>query len=168
MGSSTASTPSTTGTSIPSQYVQAGSGGGGCSVKTRGFGAGSKGGGAPAHDAATVSDSATVAIAPLTIGANASLPASAATITVSFAKDNRRRFNPGRARFVLPHFVASPLVRVMVLAIAGVIAAAWALASHSTRHMPPLLRPVDPAPAATYDADAGEVPVPDIYLGDGG
>jgi len=137
-------------------------------VKTRGLGGGGRGGGAPAHDAATVSDSATVAIAPLTIGANASLPASAATITVSFAKDNRRRFNPGRARFVLPRFVASPLVRVMVLAVAGVIAAAWALASHSGKQMPPLYRPIDPPPAPTYDADAGEVPVPELYLSDGG
>ncbi len=132
------------------------------------LGGGGAGGGGLAQAAATASDSPTVAIAPLTIGANASLRASAATITVSFAKDNRRRFAPRRAGFNLPPFVASPLVRVMVLAVAAILGAAWALASHANRKMPPMLRPVDPPPAPTYDADAGEVPVPDIYLSDGG
>jgi hypothetical protein len=87
---------------------------------------------------------------------------------VSFAKDNRRRFEPRRSRFVLPPFHASPMVRVMVLAVAGILAAAWALASHTSRKLPPMLRPVSPPPAPTYDADAGEVPVPDFYLRDGG
>jgi len=59
-------------------------------------------------------------------------------------------------------------MRILVLAIAGILAAAWALASHSTARMPPLRVPVEPKPAPTYDADAGEFPVPEIYLGDGG
>jgi hypothetical protein len=87
---------------------------------------------------------------------------------VSFIKDNRRRFDPGRARFVLPPFAMSPMMRVVGLAIAGILAAAWALANHSTAHMPPMSVPVAPKPAPTYDADAGETPVPDFYFGDGG
>jgi hypothetical protein len=137
-------------------------------VTTGRLGGGGASSGGLAHAAATTSDSPTVAIAPLTIGANASLPASAATITVSFAKDNRRRFEPRRARFVLPPFVASPMLRLIVLAVAAILGAAWALASHASRKMPPMYRPLDPPPAPTYDADAGEVPVPDFFLGDGG
>jgi hypothetical protein len=50
-----------------------------------------------------------------------------------------------------------------VLAIAG---AAWALARHYTHTLPPLRVPFVPAAAPTYDADAGETPVPDTLAPD--
>ena len=93
---------------------------------------------------------------------------------MSFAKPRphapptRPRFDPRRSRFALPPFVASPMVRVVVLALAGVLGASWALVRHAHRRMPPLLRSPDPAPASTYDADAGEMPVPDFATWDGG
>ena len=87
---------------------------------------------------------------------------------MSFTPNPRRRFDPHRARFVLPPFAASPLMRVVLLAVMGILAAAWALASHTSREMPPLRRPIAPAPASTYDADAGEMPVPEIGPWDGG
>jgi hypothetical protein len=46
-----------------------------------------------------------------------------------------------------------------IIAIGG---AAWALARHYTHESPPLTVPVQPKPAPTYDADAGEFPVPDF------
>jgi hypothetical protein len=47
-----------------------------------------------------------------------------------------------------------------ILAIAG---AAWALMRHYTHTLPPLRVPFVPASAPTYDADAGEMPVPDTF-----
>jgi hypothetical protein len=93
---------------------------------------------------------------------------------VSFAKDNRRRFTPGRARFVMPPFLASPIVRLMAFALVAAFAAAWALVGHYTRPTTPLRVPVPPAPpsapasAPTFDADAGEIPVPELAPWDGG
>jgi hypothetical protein len=87
---------------------------------------------------------------------------------VSFIRDNRRKFDPGRALFTLPRFAVSPMMRVVLLAVVGILGAAWALAYHATATMPPLRVPVEPKPAPTYDADAGEIPVPDFYLQDGG
>jgi hypothetical protein len=85
---------------------------------------------------------------------------------VSFAKDNRRRTGPPPARFVLPPFIASPLLRLVAFALLAAIAAAWALARHYGTRMPPMLVPgtATPAsaPAPTYDADAGEIPVPEL------
>jgi hypothetical protein len=52
-------------------------------------------------------------------------------------------------------------VRVVVLAVFVVFAAAWAVAEHYGQAPPPLLRTLPP-PAPTYDADAGEMPVPDF------
>jgi len=87
---------------------------------------------------------------------------------VSFAKDNRRRFVAGRRRFVLPPLAASPMMRVLVLALAGAVLAAWALLRHYTRELPPVRVPVTPSTAPTYDPDAGEMPVPEITPWDGG
>jgi hypothetical protein len=47
------------------------------------------------------------------------------------------------------------------MAIAG---AAWALTRHYTHELPPL---GGPRTAPTYDADAGEMPVPEIIAHDG-
>jgi hypothetical protein len=114
-------------------------------------------------------------MAPVTTGtvrhftrANANLRLSTPTIAVSFAKNDRRRFEPGRARFVLPRFGTSPMVRLVVFALAALLAAVYGLVRHYTVPMPPMLVPVPPAPAPTYDADAGEMPVPEMYLHDEG
>jgi hypothetical protein len=111
---------------------------------------------------------ATVVIAPRTIGANASLGSSAPTIAVSFTKNTRRRFESGRARFVLPPFGASPMVRLLVFALAALVGAVYGLVRHYTMPTPTPPPPVLAAPAPTYDADAGEIPVPEMYLQDGG
>ena len=83
---------------------------------------------------------------------------------MSFSKNDRRRFDPHRAqRFVLPRRPPWNIVRIVLLALLGTGAAVWALTRHYTADLPPMRVPVPPvAPAATYDADAGELPVPDF------
>jgi hypothetical protein len=82
---------------------------------------------------------------------------------VSFAKNDRRRFDPHRApRFALPRTPTVQFVRVALLAILAAIAAIWAIAYHYTVRLPPMLKPVAAAPSATYDPDAGEMPVPEL------
>jgi hypothetical protein len=39
----------------------------------------------------------------------------------------------------------------------------WALVRHYTFVPKPMLVPASPSAAPTYDADAGETPVPEIY-----
>lgn len=86
---------------------------------------------------------------------------------MSFTKDNRRSPTQRPARFVLPPFLASPMVRLVAFALLAAIAAAWALVRHYTTPVAPLRVPVPgtPASAPTYDADAGEVPVPELWDG---
>jgi hypothetical protein len=87
---------------------------------------------------------------------------------VSFTKDNRRSAGPRPARFVLPLFIASPMVRLIAFALLAAIGAAWALVRHYTKEMPPMRVPATPASAPTYDVDAGEIPVPELAPWDGG
>jgi hypothetical protein len=83
---------------------------------------------------------------------------------VSFTKPTRRRFEPGRAHFVLPRLFASPMTRLFVFALAALLAAVYGLVRHYTMHAPtPPVATIAP-PAPTYDADAGEYPVPENYL----
>jgi hypothetical protein len=86
---------------------------------------------------------------------------------VTFAKKSRR-FDPSRTRFVLPPLVASPMLRLFAFALIALLGAVYALVRHYTTELPPLRVPVTPPPVPTYDADAGEIPVPDIYRGEGG
>ncbi len=81
---------------------------------------------------------------------------------MSFTKNDRRRFDPHRQRFVLPRRPPVQIVRILALALLGAVGAGWAIAYHYSVQLPPMLRPVPGAPSATYDADAGEVPVPEI------
>lgn len=75
----------------------------------------------------------------------------------------RRSFDPQRlTRFALPARPTWGLVRVVLFAVAAVLAAAWGLASHWGSRPAPMLVPAHAAPSATYDADAGEIPVPDL------
>jgi hypothetical protein len=52
------------------------------------------------------------------------------------------------------------LARVILLAVLVAIAAGWAAVRHYAKPAP-MLNPAAPKTAPTYDADAGEVPVPD-------
>jgi hypothetical protein len=82
---------------------------------------------------------------------------------VSFAKNDRRRFDPHQSkRFALPRWSPVQILRVVLLAVLGAIAAAWAIANHYSVQLPPMRRPVPPAPSTTYDPDAGEIPAPEI------
>jgi hypothetical protein len=89
-------------------------------------------------------------------------------IPVSFAKNHRRRFEPGRPRFVLPPFAASPMMRLLFFALAGLVAAVYGVVRHYTTSPAPMLVPVPPSTVPTYDADAGEWPVPERWLDDAG
>lgn len=82
---------------------------------------------------------------------------------MSFAKNDRRRFDPHRAPpFALPRRPTVQVVRVVLLALLAAAAATWAIAYHYTVELPPMRKPVGAAPSATYDPDAGEMPVPEI------
>jgi hypothetical protein len=83
------------------------------------------------------------------------------TIAVSFAR-KPRPFNASRSRFRLPRTPPATIVRVILLATFAIAASAWALAYHFTHLLPPLRVPVAPTAAPTYDADAGEIPVPEL------
>jgi hypothetical protein len=80
---------------------------------------------------------------------------------VSFAKKAVR--SPTRPpTFRLPRAPPWLLVRTFLLGIVAIGGAAWALVRHYTHELPPLRVPVGAAPAPTYDADAGEMPVPEF------
>lgn len=79
---------------------------------------------------------------------------------VGFSKKSRH-FQDRRLRRRASPVTASELARTILFGVLVAIAAAWGLARHCTRPIEPLRVPVAPAPAPTYDADAGEMPVPD-------
>jgi len=56
------------------------------------------------------------------------------------------------------------LVRALLFGLLAILGAAWALHRHYTVTPPPMLVPVTPRAAPAYDADAGEIPVPDEWL----
>ena len=53
-------------------------------------------------------------------------------------------------------------VRTLFFAGVAIVGAAWALHRHYTHVPAPMLVPAAPRPAPTYDADAGEMPVPEV------
>lgn len=53
--------------------------------------------------------------------------------------------------------------RIIALAAFSIIGAVWALVRYYTHPHAQMVVAVPP-PAPTYDADAGEIPVPEIYL----
>jgi hypothetical protein len=88
---------------------------------------------------------------------------------MSFTDKKQRRFEAGRTRFALPALAASPVVRYLVYALLAVAAAIYGILSHfSGAPPPPMHRPATPPPAPTFDADAGEIPVPETFDVDGG
>jgi hypothetical protein len=56
--------------------------------------------------------------------------------------------------------VSGLLVRTVLIGLLAIAGAAWALVRHYTHTLPPMRVPV-PREAPTYDADAGEFPIPD-------
>jgi hypothetical protein len=81
--------------------------------------------------------------------------------SVSFAKRPDR--NPPRWLQRRPSRVPAALfLRTALLGVIAIGGAAWALVRHYTHESPPMTVPVQPRPAPTYDADAGEFPVPDF------
>jgi hypothetical protein len=56
--------------------------------------------------------------------------------------------------------VSGLLVRTVLIALLAIGGATWALVRHYTHTPPPMRVPV-PRAAPTYDADAGEIPIPD-------
>jgi hypothetical protein len=90
-------------------------------------------------------------------------------IAVSFTTSpkHRRRFDPerdprGALRAPARAWATATIVRAVVLAALGIAAAGWGLAYHFTARHAPMLVPAHPPPSATYDADAGELPAPDL------
>ena len=82
---------------------------------------------------------------------------------MSFARNDRRRFEAQKAqRFTLPRGPPVQILRIVLLAVLGAFAAGWAIAYHYSFVRPPMLVPTRVAPSATYDPDAGELPVPEI------
>jgi hypothetical protein len=81
---------------------------------------------------------------------------------VPFAKKNPKTLDLARARFRLPRIPPPTLLRLVVLAVGALVFATWALVRHYSRPFPPLVVPRTPSSAPTYDADAGEIPVPEI------
>ena len=79
---------------------------------------------------------------------------------MSFAKKASRR--PTRSLFGLPRAPPWLLVRAFLMGLVAILGAAWALERHYTHQLPPMRVPRTAAPAPTYDADAGEIPVPEI------
>jgi hypothetical protein len=59
------------------------------------------------------------------------------------------------------------LLRTLLVGLLAIFGAAWALARHYTQTLPTMRVPVAPREAPTFDADAGEFPVPDIASPDG-
>jgi hypothetical protein len=83
---------------------------------------------------------------------------------MSFAKRPRPLGGaPTRVRAAPAHARAHTrtVVRAALLAAFVIIAAAWAFARHYSFKPPPMLVPVPPTAAPTYDIDADELPVPE-------
>jgi hypothetical protein len=56
------------------------------------------------------------------------------------------------------------LLRAFLLGTAAIGGASWALWRHYTHELPPLRVPVHAPKAAAFDADAGEVPAPELEI----
>jgi hypothetical protein len=79
---------------------------------------------------------------------------------VSFAKKPARPTPRVLVRASAPSSAAA--LRTVLFGLLAIAGAAWALVRHYTHVLPPLRVPVVPAAAPTYDADAGEMPVPEV------
>jgi hypothetical protein len=88
---------------------------------------------------------------------------------MSFAKKTQRPARrPTPVIFAGASLSTGLLVRTLLVGLIAIGGAAWALDRHYTHALPPLRVPATPREVPTFDADAGEFPVPDIFTGDGG
>jgi hypothetical protein len=83
---------------------------------------------------------------------------------MSFTKKPERPRNP---TLRVASVSSGLLVRTILVAVLAILGASWALVRHYTQTPPPMRVPVAPREAPTFDADAGEVPVPDRFAPDG-
>jgi hypothetical protein len=83
---------------------------------------------------------------------------------VTFAKKPSR--SPSRRLLRASRYSTTGALRTVFFGVLAIAGAAWALARHYTHTLPPLRVPFVPAAAPTYDADAGETPVPDTLAPD--
>jgi len=84
---------------------------------------------------------------------------------MSFTKKPER---PAKNRVLRAAPISSGLLlRTLLVGLLAIFGAAWALARHYTQTLPPMRVPVAPREAPTFDADAGELPVPDLVVPDG-
>jgi hypothetical protein len=102
-------------------------------------------------------------IGPLTVGALTLTygPQARQRTRVSFAKKTVRPQPRPRTRV---SGAPGLLLRALLLGAIAIAGAAWALVRHYTHPLPPLRVPLTPSSAPTYDADAGEMPVPELEL----
>jgi hypothetical protein len=89
---------------------------------------------------------------------------------MSFATKPKRRASRASvaARFGGASLSRGLLVRTLIVGFIAIGGAAWALDRHYTHVLPPMRVPVVPREAPTFDADAGETPVPDFFMDDAG
>ena len=80
---------------------------------------------------------------------------------MSFAKKPERR-PVTKPAFRGASVASGLLLRTLLVGLLAIAGAAWALARHYTHTLPPLRVPVAPREAPTFDADAGEFPVPEL------
>ncbi len=78
---------------------------------------------------------------------------------MGFARKPERR--PPRVPLRSSRAGTALLVRTLLVGVLAIAGAAWALVRHYSYAPPPLRVPVTPREAPTYDADGGELPVPD-------
>ncbi len=78
---------------------------------------------------------------------------------MSFVKNRGQR--PTKATLGTTRTPTTLLLRTLLVGALAIAGAAWALLRHCAYVPPPLHVPVAPREAPTYDADAGEVPVPE-------
>lgn len=87
---------------------------------------------------------------------------------MSFTKNDRRRFEAGKTRFVLPPVHASPVARYVAYALVALTAALYFLVRHYTVTPPPMHRHVSPPAASSTEDVPGEIPAPELLGPDGG
>jgi hypothetical protein len=81
-----------------------------------------------------------------------------------FARKPANLARPAATRRLRPEPVPRGLlVRTFVFGVAAILGAAWALLRHYSLTPAPMIVPVLPRTAPTYDADAGEIPVPEWF-----
>jgi hypothetical protein len=85
---------------------------------------------------------------------------------MSFARKHQRV----RPKTLLPGAALSRglLIRTVIVGLFAIGGAAWALDRHYTHGLPPMRVPVAPRETPTFDADAGEFPVPDFFTVESG